>query len=525
MTNDAISASGVSKNLSSQIEIDRDKGYLSSGLWGGDSSRNQQHPFNEVDYLQIQCYSDHPEVYRMAELIVDSYLKTKRKVHDRGGLILSARKLVASLWLHPSDWFRFSTREDHFGKARKQVWMTHKVLSLFRHMREMDPPLIDQVAYAIPKALSRDGVGRSAIYCRKWFFTNTLKELKVRDICIDPNLPRVTLRTSDDIWIPIQPEEKERWWYKFSDETLRLHSEMLYNVNICLSDGSEMPPPHWHYFRRFKGCTKVTGRLYSTFTTYPKTKRLGVTFDGVPAMSLDFTALHPHLLLRILHQRDRESDRLLIQARDPYDIPTFRHLPREFHKKCVNTLFNAVDLNTAIQALRNTHYWYDAIQGEVVVVTYKTRVRRRGLKGFPGNSREAMQYIESFKLFHPELAPYICRGAGRALQWTDSQIMLWLMRLGVEAKVSVLPIHDEIVFPVDRANDIEYLLTRAVQTVLKNCGNFGELGVKRSWIEDEQIVSERIVLDLEEIQFASIDKNQEDERRSNGSMRVSTMQI
>jgi hypothetical protein len=118
MTNDAISASGVSKNHRSSSEIDRDKNQYLLGLWGGDSSNDQRHFFNEVSYLQIECYSNHPEVYKMAELIVDSYLKTKGKVHDRGGLILSARKLVASLWLHPSDWFRFSTKENHFGRTR-----------------------------------------------------------------------------------------------------------------------------------------------------------------------------------------------------------------------------------------------------------------------------------------------------------------------------------------------------------------------------------------------------------------------
>jgi hypothetical protein len=478
------------------IEVQKDKHSSPSGYWERTSEGKARHPWNSVESLSIQCYSNHPEVYAMAELIVESYLSTKRRIYDRDQYLRCARKLVASLWFHPSDWFRFSTKNEHFGQKRKQVWMSRKVLSLFRHMAAMNPPLVGMAAKAIPKAISRDGKGHSAIYSKKWFFANTLKDLTPQDIMIDPDLPRITLRNEEDIWIQISKEGQEQHWYQFSEETLKAHSEMLYEADIRLSDGSSMPPYHWHYTRRFKGSTKVTGRLYSTFVTYPKVKRLGITFKGQPATSLDFSSLHPNLLFRVFHQQDHEQQGMLLQTEDSYDIPTFSHLPRAIHKKSVNTLLNAPTQESATRALMNTYYWYDALEDEVVVKVYDSKGKRQGIKAFPGNKVEATKYLGDFCFLHPQLAPYVCKGVGNALQWLDSEIMLWVMGLGVETGIPVLPVHDEVVFPAFYLEEMQYLMTRAVQTVLKDYGRFGKMLMKQSWLEDGKNVSEANSINL-----------------------------
>jgi hypothetical protein len=483
--------------------IQKDKYSSSSGYWEGDRKAKPRHPWADVESLSIQCYSDHPEVYAMAELIVDSYLKTKKKVHDRDGYIRCARKLVASLWFHPSDWFRFSTKAEHFGKGRKQVWMSHKVLSLFRHMTAMEPPLIAVAAKAIPKAISKDGKGHSAIYGKKRCFTDTLRDLTQNDIGMDPDLPRVTLRNDEDIWIPIPNEEKEKPWYQFSEGTLKAHSDMLYKADIRLSDGSAMPPYHWHYVRRFKGSLKVTGRLYSTFVTYPKLKRLGITFEGQPATSLDFSSLHPNLLFRVFHQQDHEQQGMLLHTQDSYEIPTFSHLPRAVHKQCINTLLNAKTERSAEGSLINTHYWYDPENDDIEVVSYDGKQKRRGLKAFPGDGVEAKRYINSFRMFHPQLAPFVCKGVGNALQWLDSEIMLLVLRLGVETGIPVLPVHDEVVFPACYLEEVEHFLTRAVQTVLRDYGKFGLMKLKQSGLESDKKMSleKSVYLSLQESKF------------------------
>ena len=53
--------------------------------------------FADTELLSIKYYSKHPEVYKMADQIVDSYVSTKKRVH-RDKYVYAARKLIASLW-------------------------------------------------------------------------------------------------------------------------------------------------------------------------------------------------------------------------------------------------------------------------------------------------------------------------------------------------------------------------------------------------------------------------------------------
>ena len=187
---------------------------------------------------------------------------------------------------------------------------------------------------------------------------------------------------------------------------------------------------------------------------------------------------------------------MLTQTSDSYDIPAFDHLPRAVHKKCINTLLNAKTEQSAERSLINTHYRYDPVDDDIEVVSYKSKQKRKGSRVFPGKGTEAKRYINSFRMFHPQLAPYICRGVGNALQWLDSEIMLLVMRLGVETGIPVLPVHDEVVFPACYVEEVEYFLIRAVQTVLKDYGSFGKMLMKQSWLEDGKNRSEVRSIDL-----------------------------
>lgn len=452
--------------------------------------------FSDTAFLHIQSYSEHPEVYRMADLIVDSYVKGKSRSH-RQKYLRPARKLVASLWSHPSSFFRFSTAAEHYGAKRKQVWMSHEVLTLFRHMRDMDPPMFSLVHKAIPPAFAEGGVGSSAIYCKSWFFESTLKELHQQDIVPDPDLPRITLKSEDGFWLPIPKEDQAAEWYQETDRILRAHSEMLYRADIRLSDGSPMPPKDWCYYRRFKGSLRLTGRLYSAFQNYPKVDRLGITFDGVSAASIDFTALHPLLLLRIFHRLDHEPIGLFFQMADPYDMPWYPHLPRPVHKRLINALLNAKSRDAAIRALQNTYYWYDAVKDEVAVEVYRSKKKRRGIKAFKGNKPEIEQYIEIFCLQHPLFREQLFRGVGSALQYLDSELMLALLDLALKLGIPMLPVHDEIVFPQDHHAKVKKLVAFAFIGVLRGAANFGTIPIKISSIKDKEIVELKTSICLE----------------------------
>ena len=59
--------------------------------------------WNDVEFLQIRAYSEHPEVKRAASLLVEAYFADAIRRKDESLLMRDAKKLIASLWLHPSD--------------------------------------------------------------------------------------------------------------------------------------------------------------------------------------------------------------------------------------------------------------------------------------------------------------------------------------------------------------------------------------------------------------------------------------
>ena len=445
----------------------------------------------DVSYLRIEVYSNHPEVKLMADQVIDSYLADKtRKSPDK--YRYPARKLIASLWLRDSDMFRFGTKTKYFGKdKRKQVWMTQPVLTLFNHMRDIG--LINEAIPAIPPEMAKDGVGRTTIYARSQRFKESLKSLTEADVVPDPDLPRIELKDANKFWLKIPDEVKQEPWYRITEQTLLNHSDLLAKSDIRLADGSPMHPMTWTYIRKFKESFDLTGRLYAKFTTFKKDKRLGISFKGISACSLDLSQLHPTLILRIAHGLDKEAGLFTGLNADPYEMPDFVWLPRAIHKTLINACLNAKSLDSACRALNNAYWQWDATDNEYDCTIYKGRKKREGQKCFPGNKAEAKRYIEAFKFRRPQLADYVCTGIGLLLQKFDSDYMLNVIKIATSMGIPVLPVHDEVVFPENKQSDVEDILKEAFRWTFNDAGDFGQLKVKASRLGRE---SEVVQLDL-----------------------------
>ena len=450
--------------------------------------------FSEVAFLSIKWYSKHPEVYRMADQIVDSYVATKERSH-RKKYVVPARKLIASLWFHPSDWFRFSTKPDYYSKNRKQVFLTPEVLTLFKHMRDMRPEWFSKVIKAVPPGISKTGRGMATIYCRSFHFKQTLRMLRVEDIILDPELERITLKTDKDGFVPIPREDKETAWFQSTERALRTHSEVLSKTQMRRSDGAMLSVSDTHYCRRFKGSLEVTGRLYAPFVNWSEEDRLGITFDGVPAMCIDVSSLHPVLLLRVKKGIDREPKGLFRSLDDPYHMPNWDHIPRQIHKKLINTLFNSKTQESMERALISTHWWTEE-GGTIMSETYKGKKKRKGTAVFPGKSKEAKKYISDFMWWHPCFDDSVGRGHGNFLQWLDSEMMLFVIRAANDEGIPVLPVHDEIVFPENRRDFVISAIGAAFWAVLGFSGEFGSLRMKAKRMVSGATEEELLDLDL-----------------------------
>jgi hypothetical protein len=64
----------------------------------------------KTHFLKIESYSNHPEVTKAAEVLVESLMSTMQRRRNTDKYLRDAKKLIASLWLKgDKDLFRFTT--------------------------------------------------------------------------------------------------------------------------------------------------------------------------------------------------------------------------------------------------------------------------------------------------------------------------------------------------------------------------------------------------------------------------------
>ncbi len=420
-----------------------------------------------VDFLQIRAYSDHPEVKKAASILVEAYFADAIRRKDESLLMRDAKKLVASLWLHPSDMFRFTTKTEYFTeKKRKQVWLTLRVLKLFKLMKDMG--WVKKAVAAIPPYASSkgDGKGMATIYARSLTFNRLLKRLSVKAIDVNPDLPRlqVTIEPDDlphlreEVTIgvdlkKVKVNEHTQWVV----DTLEAQWALLKQFEFKTAEGDDLPWADLYYHQSHIGRMLRGGRLYAGICTYPKKERLGITIGGEPVGSLDLSQIHPTLLLAMEGLQSEAEVMGKDAPEDAYSMPDYEDFTRSHNKVLINILFNSKSEDAASRAFLNTHCWYDEIKKELKFKTYKGRskAKRLGKPVFsPNKKTEAVRYIEAYKQTHPVFTDVICSNLAGDLQSLDANIAVKVIDLMTQGGFPVLTVHDEFIV---RRNDRKFL--------------------------------------------------------------------
>lgn len=436
---------------------------------------------DQVSNLKIKAYSEHPEVYAFAELLVSDFLSSKQRIRDKASYLRTARKLIASIWLREGDLFRFTTANSNFGKQRRQVWMSKKVLKLFKHLLSMTPTMIKLVQPGVPAAQSATGKGMNSVYCRSSEFRQKLTQLKPHHIIPNPDLPRIELKNKNGTRTAIDDEAAQSEWYRYTVQLLEDHDEVLRRSELKSEDGELLSPCTYHYIRKFNPDFSSGGRFYAPFENWPKKRRLAVTIGNEPVVSMDISQLHPMLLLRFTETLATEPDGMFTGDRgDAYNMPAYSHWPRAVHKKLINTLFNSNSVDAALRSIMTAHLQHDE-DGEPVCVTYSGPAKRKGEKLFTEDKDGAKAYLAHFQQIHPYFENAICSGYGNKLQRMDSDLVLEVIRICNTLDCPVMPIHDEFVFPERWLPTMEIILHRAFQAIFKQQGSYGHLNVKISF--------------------------------------------
>jgi hypothetical protein len=431
--------------------------------------------YREAEFLSIKAYSEHPEVYKAAEILVEEFSKTRSQVRNKEKYSRDAKKLIASIWLHQSQ-FRFTTKDTYFSKGkRKQVWMTNRTLDLFNCAKDLG--WIELIAGAIPPYLAKNKIGFSAIYQTTEKFKGLLSWLTIEDITVNPDLPCV-VRKDEDKRVIEEPEgfyQSER--YLEHQNLVQSHLKRLREHQVRWANGELIPPSELLLTRQFTQTFGKGGRWYCNFQNKPKTVRNSITIDGKPVGSLDITQCHPMLILRLYSGKQSEDGLFSQFNEDVYQVSGFEHLQRDIRKKSVNTLFNANNEESAEKSLRNTYWWIDEITGDLQIKTYKTKRIRKGQPIFK-DTNEIKKFISNFKMQHPDFREVIGTGIGLTLQGLDSSITTQVLKFAELMKLPIIPIHEEYLVPQDKKYLIEEILKQSVRVTLMEAGQYGTIQAK-----------------------------------------------
>ena len=450
----------------------------------------------ETTFLRIEHYSDHPEVLHAAQLLV-SRLKDQRTIREEAKYIAAAKKLIASIYIRDELLFRMSTKKEYYSTTkRKQVWLTQKTLTLFHVMKELE--MVEIVQDAVPPMKmkkDRFGKGLTTVYSATSAFHDLLSNVTTKDIVFDTSAPRVELKDAEGAIAALPHTYLKSKSYEDTAKVLDSHYELLLNSNITAANGSLLPQSHLFYVRKFTETLSQGGRFYSSFVNQPKDFRIGITFDGEPAGSLDFSQLHPTLILRLNHGIEKENN--LFALGDVYAMPMYPDLPRSAHKTFINIVLNAKSIDAAARSIMTARWHWDDDDQSWIVKTYrgKTKQRRSGDPVFLEKPKAAaMKYIEDFLFTHPMFEPAANSGQWALLQLIDSEIIQHVLRMATKLNIPVLPVHDEVVIPQSAKPTIELMMARAFQSVLRGRADTGS--VRMDWTTPE-IAKEPVVVALD----------------------------
>lgn len=437
----------------------------------------------DVTYLKIEHYSGHAEVIKAAEVLLEQHKheEKKERLNNLPSWTGAARKLIASLWIREDDLFRFGTKNDYYSRGkRKQVWMTTKTLKLFRVALKLGW-IVKIKAEIRPKYSTKRNGGMTSVYQRTPAFLTLLKSLSIEDLEADKDLPWVQLKDDEGSILDLPSGYLLSHSYRRTVSVLISHYTLLISSSVYKltdSKSTTVDPIDIRYTRQWKVSTGIGGRFYSPFCNYSKKDRLSITIKGETVGSWDFSQLHPTLLLLLEHGVGEEPN--LFSTGDIYDMPEYPELTRAANKLFINTILNAKSRSAAIKSIGSAHHYWGLFEDTWVYETYSGEEKRQGAPLWPKKPQKAAdEYIDAFVFRHPAFTDIAFKGLWGTLQLLDSEIMEEAIHRATEQGIPVLPVHDELVGPVSKKEELKQILIDSFHEVTQ--GKFSHQEPKMTW--------------------------------------------
>lgn len=247
-------------------------------------------------------------------------------------------------------------------------------------------------------------------------------------------------------WIDAAPPEKFRRAIAEAGKFVRRYNEAIERVAVSYAGRY---PIACFIHRVMNGAMDQGGRLYGgQHETMPKECRKHIQIDGEPTVELDYSALHPNLLLWLTESPE---------CADPYSrIAEEAGLSREAVKALMLRLINS---NAGADFCRTVTRSGNPEE--------KAKVARDSAQAFEGfiegvpDGYTGGQFIEAVTRAFPAFGGLIGSGIGLTLQHHDSEIIIDAITKCLDAGFIGLPVHDSLIVPISRQDEARRFMAAA----------------------------------------------------------------
>ena len=247
-------------------------------------------------------------------------------------------------------------------------------------------------------------------------------------------------------WIDAAPPEKHRRAIAKAAQFVTRYNQA---IEQCAISYAGKHPLACFLHRIFNGAMDQGGRLYGgQHETMPKECRKHIQINGEATVELDYSALHPNLLLWLTESPE---------CADPYSrIAEEAGLSREAVKALMLRLINS---NAGADFCRTVTRSGNPEE--------KAKVARDSAQAFEGfiegvpDGYTGGQFIEAVTRAFPTFTGVIGSGIGLTLQYHDSEIMADILTRCLDAGFIGLPVHDSVIVPASRQDEARRFMADA----------------------------------------------------------------
>lgn len=217
--------------------------------------------------------------------------------------------------------------------------------------------------------------------------------------------------------------------------------------DVVVAYGSMPIDPYLH--RVFNGSMSLGGRFYgSAHQTMKKQYRQHITIDGEPTVELDYSALHPSLLLW------RTGGAL---SADPYtEIAGKAGITRELVKALLLRLINSENVSDFCRVVTSSGNESKKAEAEA------GRADEWFIPDVPTGYKGA-DFVEAVEAAFPTLAGKFGGEIGLELQHLDSNLMADVLSKCLRVGIIALPVHDSVIVPESRSDEAREIMQSCYQ--------------------------------------------------------------